>query len=115
MLCTKFRFPWPRSRSQSKIKCLSHTNRVSSITEKSVKGIQSNFKEGVSRPKFRFTTKVKVTVQCHRFVIYKSCVHNNSITAEVYLTKFNRMVEHNEKMCRAQNLGSHDEGQVHTL
>ena len=61
------------------------------------------------------TTKVKVPVQGHRFVNYKSCVHNNSITAEVNLIKFNRMVKHYEKMCGAQNLGSHNEGQVHTL
>ena len=61
------------------------------------------------------TTKVKVTVQSQRFVIYRSCVHNNSISAEVNLIKFHTMVKHNEKICQVQNLGSQDEGQGHML
>ena len=32
-----------------------------------------------------------------RFVTYKSCLHNNSKTAEVNLIKFHTMVKHNEK------------------
>ena len=35
---TKFRFPRSRSRSQSKVKGLSHTNRESAITHKQIKG-----------------------------------------------------------------------------
>ena len=57
-------------------------------------------------------TKVKVTVQGQRFVIYKFCVRNNSITAELNLIKFHTMVKHNGKMCRAQNSGSGDEGHM---
>ena len=62
-------------------------------------------------------TKVKVTNDGQRFVTYKLCVHNNSIIAEVNLIKLNTMVKHNkmvkynEKVCCAQNLGSHDQGQ----
>ena len=59
------------------------------------------------------TTKVKVTIEGQRFVTYKLCVHNNSKTAEVNVIKFKTMVRHNVNVCRAQNLGSHDQGQGH--
>ena len=48
---------------------------------------------------------------CH----LKLCIQNNSKTAEVSLIKFHTMVKQNEKMCEAKNLGSHDQGQGHTL
>ena len=60
-------------------------------------------------------TKVKVIIQGQMFVIYKLCVHNNSITAEVNLIKFHTLAKHNENMYWAQNLGSHDKGHGHTL
>ena len=35
--------------------------------------------------------------------------------AEVNLIEFHTMVKHNEKVCQAQNLGSHNQGQGHSL
>ena len=43
----------------------------------------------------------------------KSCLSNNSKTAEANLTKLHRKIEHNEKVCRAQELGSYAQGQGH--
>ena len=43
----------------------------------------------------------------------KSCLSNNSKTTEANLTKLHRKIEHNEKVCRAQELGSYAQGQVH--
>ena len=38
---------------------------------------------------------------------------NNSKTAEANLTTLHRKVEHNEKVCRAHELGSYAQGQGH--
>ena len=43
----------------------------------------------------------------------KSCLSNNSNTTEANLTKFYRKIEHNKKVCRAQELGSYAQGQGH--
>ena len=43
----------------------------------------------------------------------KSCISNNSKTAKVNLTKLHRKIEHKEKVCRAQELGSYAQGQGH--
>ena len=43
----------------------------------------------------------------------KSCLSNNSKTTEANLTKHHRKIEHNEKVCRAQELGSYTQGQGH--
>ena len=43
----------------------------------------------------------------------KSCLSNNSKTSEADLTKLHRKIEHNEKVCRAQELGSYALGQGH--
>ena len=43
----------------------------------------------------------------------KSCLSNDSITTEANLTKLHRKTEHNEKVCRAQELGSYAQGQGH--
>ena len=43
----------------------------------------------------------------------KSCLSNNSKTTEANLTKLHRKIEHNEKVCRAQELGSNALGQGH--
>ena len=40
----------------------------------------------------------------------KSCLSNNSKTTEANLTNLHRKIEHNEKVCRAQELGSLDQG-----
>ena len=40
-------------------------------------------------------------------VRYKSCL------SEANLTKLHRKIEHNEKVCRAQELGSYAQGQGH--
>ena len=69
MLCTKLRFPQPRSRSQSKVKGLLHTNRVSALTQTPIRELNQASVKG----------KVKQNVKVHR----------------------------------AQNLGSHDQGQGH--
>ena len=43
----------------------------------------------------------------------KSCLSNNSKTTEANLTKLHRNIEHNEKVCSAQELGSYTQGQGH--
>ena len=43
----------------------------------------------------------------------KSCLSNNSKITEANLTKLHRKIEHNEKVCRAQELGSYTQGQGH--
>ena len=49
--------------------------------------------------------KVKVAVRS------KSCLSNDSKTTEANLTKFHRKIEHNGKVCCAQELGSYAQGQ----
>ena len=41
----------------------------------------------------------------------KSCLSNNSKTTEANLTELHRKIEDNEKVCRAQELGSYAQGQ----
>ena len=43
----------------------------------------------------------------------KSCVSNNSKTTEANLTKLHRKIEHNKKVCSAQEMGSYAQGQGH--
>ena len=43
----------------------------------------------------------------------KSCFSNNSKTTEANLMKLHRKIEYNEKVCRAQELGSYAQGQGH--
>ena len=43
----------------------------------------------------------------------KSCLSNNSKTTEANLTKLLRKIEHNKKVCRAEELGSYTQGQGH--
>ena len=43
----------------------------------------------------------------------KSCLSKNSTTTEANLTKLHRKIEHNEKVCSAQELGSYAQGQGH--
>ena len=47
--------------------------------------------------------KVKVIIEGHRFVTYKSCVSHNSKTDKGNLIKFHRKVKQYEKVCCAQN------------
>ena len=42
-----------------------------------------------------------------------SCLGNNSKTTEANLMKLHRKVEHHEKVCSAQELGSYAQGQGH--
>ena len=44
----------------------------------------------------------------------KSCLSNNSKTTEANLTKLHRKIEHNMKVCSAQELGSYAQGQGHS-
>ena len=44
----------------------------------------------------------------------KSCLSNISKATEANLTKLHRKVEHNEKVCCAQELGSYAQGQGHS-
>ena len=48
-------------------------------------------------------TKVNVTIEDQRLVIYKSCVSHISKTNEENLIKSHRKIKQNEKVCRAQN------------
>ena len=41
----------------------------------------------------------------------ESYLSNNSKTAEANLTKLHRKIEHNDKVCRAQEFGSYAQGQ----
>ena len=41
----------------------------------------------------------------------KLCLSNNYNTTEANLTKLHRQIEHNEKVCCAQELGSYAQGQ----
>ena len=43
----------------------------------------------------------------------KLCLSNNSKTTEANLTKLHRKIEHNEKVCSAQELDSYAQGQGH--
>ena len=43
----------------------------------------------------------------------KSCLSNNSKTIQANLTKLHRKIEHYEKVCCAQELGSYTQGQGH--
>ena len=43
----------------------------------------------------------------------KSCLSNNSKTIEANLTKLHRKIEHNEKVCSAEEMGSYAQGQGH--
>ena len=55
------------------------------------------------------TPKVKVPIRSE----VKLCLSNNSKTTEANLTKLHRKIEHNKKVCRAQELGSYPQGQGH--
>ena len=41
------------------------------------------------------------------------CLSNNSKTTEANLTKLHENIEHNEKVCSLQELGSYAQGQGH--
>ena len=43
----------------------------------------------------------------------KSCLSNNTKTTKANLMKLHRKIEHNEKVCHTQELGSYAEGQGH--
>ena len=53
--------------------------------------------------------KVKVAIRSK----VKILSSNNSKTTEANLMNFHRKIEHNEKVCRAQELGSYAQGQGH--
>ena len=44
----------------------------------------------------------------------KLCLSNNSKTTEANLMKLHRKIENNKKVCCAQELGSHIQGQGHS-
>ena len=52
-------------------------------------------------------TKVKVTIESQRFVTNKSFVSHDSKINQENLMKIHKKIKQNEKVCRAQNLGSH--------
>ena len=66
--------------------------------------------EGVSHTWFRFLRPRSRSQSGQRS---KSCISNNSKTTEANLTKLHRKIEHNEKVCRAQELGYLAQGQGH--
>ena len=49
----------------------------------------------------------------HPSVCYKSCLSDISLTTEANLMKLHRKIKHNEKVCRAHDLGSYAQGQGH--
>ena len=64
-------------------------------------------------PKVKITIRSEVRSRSQSGQRSKSCLSNNSKTTEANLTKLQRKIEHNEKMCRAQELGSYTQGQGH--
>ena len=48
------------------------------------------------------TTKVKVTIEGHRFVTYESCVSHNSKIDKVNSINIHRKVKHKEKVYQAR-------------
>ena len=60
--------------------------------------------------RFRFLRPRSRSQSGQRSKLYLS---NNSKTTEANLTKLHRDIEHNEKVCRAQALGSYAQGQGH--
>ena len=63
----------------------------------------------MSHTRVRFL-KVKVTIRSKVKLCLKLCC---SKTTEANLTKLCRKIEHNEKVCLAQELGSYAQGQGH--
>ena len=55
------------------------------------------------------TPKVKDVIRSE----IETCFSNNSKTTEANLTKLHRKIEHNKKVCGAQELGSYAQGQGH--
>ena len=43
----------------------------------------------------------------------ESCLSNNSKTTEANITKLHKKIEHDKKVCHAQELGSYAQGQGH--
>ena len=43
----------------------------------------------------------------------ESCLSNNSKTTEANVTKLHKKIEHDKKVCHAQELGSYAQGQGH--
>ena len=68
-------------------------------------------------PRRNFGGHIKITPSVHQSVgwsvRYKSCVSHNSKSKKGNLIKLHRKVKQNKKVCQAQNLGSHDQGQGH--
>ena len=64
-------------------------------------------------PKVKVTIRSEVRSRSQSGQRSKSCLSNNSKTTEENLTKLHRKIEHYEKMCRAQELGSYTQGQGH--
>ena len=63
------------------------------------KELRVAYKNRIVRPSVRLTVR------------YKSCVTQN--TDKGNSIKFHRKIKQSEKLCRAQNLGFHDQGQGH--
>ena len=64
-------------------------------------------------PKVKVTIRSEVRSRSQSGQRSKSCLSNYSKTTEANLTKLHRKIEHNEKMCCAQELGSYTQGQGH--
>ena len=64
----------------------------------------------MSCTRFRFLRPISRSQSGQRS---KSCLSNNSKTTEANLTKLHRKIEHNEKVCSAQELDSYAQGQGH--
>ena len=66
--------------------------------------------QGVSSTRFRFLCPRSRSQSGQRS---KSCFSNNSKTTEANLMKLHRKIEHNEKVCRAQEGEFYAHGQGH--
>ena len=65
----------------------------------------------MSRKEVGSSPKVKVTVRSEVKLCLKLCF---SETTKATLTKLHKNIKHNEKVCRAYDLGSYAQGQGHS-
>ena len=68
-------------------------------------------------PRRNFGWHIKIAPSVHLSdspsVRYKSCLSDISKTTEANLMKLHRKIKHNERVCRAHDLGSYAQGQGH--
>ena len=133
---TRLSFLCPRSRSQSGQRSKSCFSNNSKTTEANLMKLHRNIEhnekvcraqelglyaqgQGHNQVRGHIVTRTRLSFLCPRSRSQsgqrsKSCFSNNSKTTEANLMKLHRNIEHNEKVCRAQELGLYAQGQGHS-